>query len=90
MSKNAQTVKKTETTETVEAPQTEKVNRILKNNVDIKGLYEQLKTHSAVIRDLHAKGYTRSEIASALGKRYQHVRNVLVQDAQKASDTATK
>lgn len=34
------------------------------------------------IRALHALGYQRTDIAVMLGKSYQHVRNVLVTDAQ--------
>jgi hypothetical protein len=37
------------------------------------------------IRALHRAGYSRSEIAALLGKRYQHVRNVLVDDQRRAS-----
>ncbi len=40
----------------------------------IKGL----ETTSSKIRALNAKGYKRADIARFLGKRYQHVRNVLV------------
>lgn len=36
------------------------------------------------IRALHAYGVPRAEIAKLLGKRYQHVRNVLVAEEQKA------
>jgi hypothetical protein len=36
-------------------------------------------TVSAKIRALDAAGYARADIARFLGKRYQHVRNVLVQ-----------
>lgn len=39
---------------------------------------EALQTVSAKIRYLDGEGYSRSEIAKALGKRYQHVRNVLI------------
>ena len=38
----------------------------------------KLSTKSAAIRYLDSQGCTRSEIASALGIRYQHVRNVLI------------
>lgn len=38
---------------------------------------KQAGTKSALIRDLAAKGKTRSEIAKMLNIRYQHVRNVL-------------
>ena len=47
---------------------------------------KQLGTFSTVsdrIRYLNKEGYTRSQIARYLNKRYQHVRNVLVQDALK-------
>jgi bifunctional DNA-binding transcriptional regulator/antitoxin component of YhaV-PrlF toxin-antitoxin module len=39
-----------------------------------------LKTKSDKIRALTAAGFTRTEIADFLGIRYQHVRNVQVQD----------
>lgn len=38
----------------------------------------KLSSTSAKIRYLWAEGYTRSAIANFLGKRYQHVRNVLI------------
>ncbi len=38
----------------------------------------KLPTTSARIRYLDAEGYSRSEIADKLDKRYQHVRNVLI------------
>lgn len=44
------------------------------------------KSHQTVsgrIRALHAAGWERSKIANALGKRYQHVRNVLVEDEKR-------
>lgn len=37
-------------------------------------------TVSSQIRKLHAEGKSTGEIAKALGKRYQHVHNVLNQD----------
>lgn len=42
----------------------------------VENLKEQ--TTSAKIRGLNAAGFSRSEIAKFLGKRYQHVRNVLI------------
>lgn len=45
---------------------------------DVPKLTKGLTTVSSKIRALDAAGMTRSEIAKALGKRYQHVRNVLV------------
>jgi AbrB family looped-hinge helix DNA binding protein len=42
----------------------------------------ELPTKSAKIRALHDAGYSRTEIADFLGIRYQHVRNVLVNDAR--------
>ena len=49
----------------------------------MSGLVEGLPTKSAKIRALNAAGFSRSEIAEFLEIRYQHVRNVLVQGAQK-------
>lgn len=40
--------------------------------------YEALVTTSARIRFLHANNYSRGDIARITGKRYQHVRNVLI------------
>lgn len=37
-------------------------------------------TVSHKIRYLNREGFTRSQIAHILNKRYQHVRNVLVED----------
>jgi len=45
-------------------------------------------TVSDRIRALDAAGYTRAAIAEFLGKRYQHVRNVLVEDERRRSATA--
>lgn len=47
-------------------------------------LIKELGTKSAMIRRLTSERYTRTMIASFMGIRYQHVRNVLVQDAMKA------
>jgi hypothetical protein len=41
-------------------------------------LIAQLGGVSAAIRGLDQLGFTRSEIAAMLEKRYQHVRNILV------------
>lgn len=41
------------------------------------------ETTSARIRALHAVGWSRSKIAAALGKRYQHVRGVLIDDERR-------
>ena len=40
------------------------------------------------IRALAAAGYSRADIARMLGKRYQHVRNVLEADKAKAAARA--
>ncbi|MDX2143393.1 MAG: AbrB/MazE/SpoVT family DNA-binding domain-containing protein [Rhodospirillaceae bacterium] len=66
----------------------EKVGKIEPEKVPIaaldkmKMLTEGLSTKSAKIRALDGAGYTRSQIAKFLGIRYQHVRNVLIQDRQ--------
>jgi bifunctional DNA-binding transcriptional regulator/antitoxin component of YhaV-PrlF toxin-antitoxin module len=51
---------------------------------DKEQLTADLPTKSAKIRALHNAGYSRTEIADFLGIRYQHVRNVLVNDARVA------
>lgn len=38
---------------------------------------------SKVIRQLSLEGYTNGQISKMLGKRYQHVRNVLTQPLKK-------
>lgn len=43
---------------------------------------------SGKIRALHGYGVPRAEIAKLLGKRYQHVRNVLLADEQNAARSA--
>jgi hypothetical protein len=40
--------------------------------------YEACVSTSARIRYLHAEGFDRGDIARITGKRYQHVRNVLI------------
>lgn len=47
---------------------------------------EGLETKSDKIRALNKAGYARARIAEFLGIRYQHVRNVLVQDAMKNAE----
>jgi len=47
-------------------------------------IVEPCATTSDRIRALAAAGAPRAEIARFLGKRYQHVRNVLVDDAQRS------
>ncbi len=45
--------------------------------VEAERIVHDLPTVSAKIRALNAAGYSRADIARMLGKRYQHVRNVL-------------
>lgn len=47
----------------------------------IKSEMEKYETTSDKIRFLNSKGFSKSTISNILSKRYQHVRNVLVQDA---------
>ena len=49
-----------------------------KTKTTMTKVVDGLPTTSAKIRALHGKGYERAEIARFLGKRYQHVRNVLI------------
>jgi predicted transcriptional regulator len=52
--------------------------------LDIETVVVGLTTKSDKIRALARAGYKRSEIADYLGVRYQHVRNVLVDEERKA------
>jgi hypothetical protein len=49
-------------------------------------LSERNGNKSNVIRFLHSKGYSRSDIAKFTGLRYQHVRNVLLMPVSKPRD----
>ena len=51
---------------------------------DVKTV-SSIPTVSGQIRALNVMGYTRSQIADMLNKRYQHVYNVLTEDARKVS-----
>ena len=53
------------------------------NKADMAAIAGGLPTKSAKIRALGAAGYARADIARFLDIRYQHVRNVLVEAAQK-------
>jgi AbrB family looped-hinge helix DNA binding protein len=55
----------------------------------MESLTANLPTKSAKIRALAGAGYSRSEIADFLKIRYQHVRNVLVNDARVAGSLAS-
>ena len=61
----------TKTTKTTKATATDQVS-------PVDYALNELPTTSARIRYLDSEGLSRSEIAKALGKRYQHVRNVLI------------
>lgn len=52
-------------------------------------LIKQFGNKSRAIRSLSADGYTRSQIANALGIRYQHVRNVLQTPVKKVSGSVS-
>ncbi len=69
----SKSVPKTET----EDPKTVNITKAQQTAVD------GLSTWSAKMRYLDSEGYSRSEIARTLGKRYQHVRNVLTSPAPK-------
>jgi predicted transcriptional regulator len=53
---------------------------LLVESVDVAKVVESDLSVSDKIRALAAAGHSRAEIARALGKRYQHVRNVLEAD----------
>src|ERR1043166_5039622 len=54
------------------------------SSIEMHQLTDNLPTKSAKIRALARAGYSRSQIADFLQIRYQHVRNVLVNDARVA------
>ena len=82
--KNTTATKKAKTAEKVEDP-------ILAVYGSLENLYggkpgtkgDGVRTHSAVIRMLASEGFSRAQIAKSLGKRYQHVRNVLIAPPKK-------
>lgn len=54
------------------------------STASIETIVQADATVSDKIRALDAAGYSRADIARALGKRYQHVRNVLEADKQRS------
>ena len=59
------------------------VKKIMPNQSDMENLTKNLTTKSEKIRRLGSAGYARQAIADFLGIRYQHVRNVLVDEERK-------
>jgi phage portal protein BeeE len=57
---------------------------------DYNKLLEDLKTKSNVIRFLHSRNFSRTDIAKFTGLRYQHVRNVLLMPLTKSPPIATE
>jgi len=55
-----------------------------------KSRYDRLPTVSAKIRAMAADGVPRAEIAKRLGKKYQHVRKVLVDEEARQTKQANK
>lgn len=53
------------------------------NQSDMENITRNLKTKSEKIRRLGSAGFSRQVIADFLGIRYQHVRNVLVDEDRK-------
>lgn len=64
-------------TQIVESNESETQNQKLQ--FELPKLMDEHKTKSNVIRFLSSQGWTRSQIASFMNIRYQHVRNVLIQ-----------
>lgn len=81
MAKNAQAQ-----VETVAPATTNEVDVKVKETIQEQHVAEadKLSTKSAKIRFLDSAGYKRGTIATHLGIRYQHVRNVLTQPLKKA------
>lgn len=53
----------------------------VKISENIKNELQKYETTSDKIRFLNSKGFSKGTISRILEKRFQHVRNVLVQDA---------
>jgi hypothetical protein len=62
-----------------------KTNKTTETQVEFnyETLLQEHKTVSAVIRYLASTGMSRGDISRLTGKRYQHVRNVLVTPLKK-------
>lgn len=60
------------------------------DSVAMNRVVEGLPTIAARIRALDGAGYARADIARFLGKRYQHVRNVLAQARRKTEAAPTR
>jgi hypothetical protein len=81
------TTTKTTLTSTTPATQTKK------DEFDPKvaaAYVSQFGSISGAIRGLTAMGKTRGEVAKILGKRYQHVRNVLITPVKSPKAVAAK
>lgn len=66
-------------TEVTETTETNEATEVKTTAPDITKMLAELKTKSAVIRDLHRQGFKTADIAKLMNIRYQHVRNVLTQ-----------
>lgn len=75
-------------TKTNEAVVESKVDQFSK--VGMEQLMKDHKNVSGVIRFLNSEGLTRGEIAKVTGKKYQHVRNVLITPVGAQTKTAAQ
>ena len=74
---NAKETKSKESKESKAKVKTAKVVEVIALNKSQEKGFESCTTVSAKIRFLNSEGFGNSAIANFLGKRYQHVRNVL-------------
>jgi bifunctional DNA-binding transcriptional regulator/antitoxin component of YhaV-PrlF toxin-antitoxin module len=63
---------------------------LMDQTLEMKRLTAKVEGVSAKIRVLGAAGYERADIARFLGKRYQHVRNVLEAEKAKVGPAANE
>lgn len=68
------------------AEQKKYVGKTVEELFDMFGGEQKRGVISEVIRTLNSAGFTTSKIATMVGRRYQHVRNVLTEDARKAEE----
>lgn len=68
------------------AEQKKYVNLTVDQLFDMFGGEQKRGVISEAIRTLNSVGFSTSKIATMVGRRYQHVRNVLTEDARKAEE----
>ena len=84
----SKTSTKTKTNTTVDTPKKREKAQPVMSLADVAKIQkkEKITTKSGMIRYLTSQNHSRAAIAATLNLRYQHVRNVLVEDELKAQN----